>query len=218
MSRPEPIKVVGLGAGGHAKVVIDALNRLATHEIVGLLDSDPALAGKTVMGLPVLGGDDLLSGLGARGVRGAFIGIGGATDNVARRGIYLKAVTAGLEIIKVIHPSAVVAESAAIGPGTVILAAAVVNAGARISENVIVNTGAIVEHDCEVGAHAHIAPGAVVSGGVTIGAHSLVGAGAVVRHGIRVGEGCVIGAGAVVVEDLHAKSVVVGVPARLLRN
>ena len=218
MPRSEPVKVVGLGAGGHAKVVIDALNRRGGHHIVGLLDSSPSLVGRTVMGLQVLGGEELLAGLGARGVRSVFIGVGGASDNVVRQGVYLRAIAAGLEVIRVVHPSAVVSESAFIGAGTVVFAGAVVNADAKIAENVIVNTGAIVEHDCEIDPHAHVAPGAILSGGAIVGACTLVGAGAVVRHGIRIGHGCVIGAGAVVVRDLQDGCIVVGVSARMKRK
>lgn len=80
------------------------------------------------------------------------------------------------------------------------------------------NTGAVAEHDVVLGEYSHLAPRAVVCGGVTIGADSHIGAGAVVKQGLNVGNGTVVGAGAVVVKDFAGGGVLVGVPARLLRQ
>ena len=54
------IQVVGLGAGGHAKVVLEILRLIGQHELVGLLDPNKELWDTEVLGVPVLGDDDLL--------------------------------------------------------------------------------------------------------------------------------------------------------------
>ncbi|MBD3883445.1 gamma carbonic anhydrase family protein [Phormidium tenue FACHB-886] len=51
-----------------------------------------------------------------------------------------------------------------------------------------------------------------------IGRGSLIGIGAIVLDRVRVGEGCIIGAGAVVTKDVPARSLAVGVPAKILRS
>jgi carbonic anhydrase/acetyltransferase-like protein (isoleucine patch superfamily) len=51
-----------------------------------------------------------------------------------------------------------------------------------------------------------------------IGRGSLVGIGAVVLDGVKVGAGCIVGAGSVVTKDVPARSLVVGVPAKVLRS
>jgi sugar O-acyltransferase (sialic acid O-acetyltransferase NeuD family) len=211
----EPTRVLGLGAGGHARVVLDALRRAGEFEVAGFLDPDPTLWGSSVDGVPVLGGDELLEGHYDGAVSHAFIGLGGAGDTRPRRRLYELACARGYEIVSVVDPSALVSPSASVGRGATILQRAVVNAAAAL--DVIVNTGAIIEHDCRVGDHVHVASGAVLASGVVVDDGAHVGAGAVVRQGIRIGAGAVVGAGAAVVADVEPGMVVVGVPASVLR-
>jgi UDP-perosamine 4-acetyltransferase len=208
------IPVVGFGAGGHAKVVIEILRSRAEYKIVGLLETQDALWGTNVLGVEVLGDDSLMAELKQRGIEHAFIGVGTVGDAHPRRQLYEKVVSSGFEIVPSIHAASVVSSSAQIGVGPTIMAGAIVNANAVIGDNVIVNTGAIVEHDCVIGDHTHIATGARLAGGVHVGSGSHIGIGAVVRQEIRIGEGAIVGAGAVVVSDVPAGITVMGVPAR----
>jgi UDP-perosamine 4-acetyltransferase len=210
------IRTVGIGAGGHAAVIIEILRSAACYEIVGLLDVRSELWQKEVDGVPVLGGDELLPSLYDDGVRTAFIGIGGARDNGVRRAAYARAAARGFELLTAVHPRAIVSSGARLGAGASVMAGACVNPGAALGENVIVNTGAIVEHHCVIGDHVHIASGACLAGGVTVGACSHIGLGASVLQNVRIGRSVVVGAGAVVVDDVEDEAVVVGVPARPL--
>jgi acetyltransferase-like isoleucine patch superfamily enzyme len=54
--------------------------------------------------------------------------------------------------------------------------------------------------------------------GIFIGAEVWIGAGVIVQDGCSIGEGTIVGSGAVVNEDLPAKVIAVGLPARVLRN
>jgi sugar O-acyltransferase (sialic acid O-acetyltransferase NeuD family) len=207
------IRAVGIGAGGHARVVLDSVLARGEVEVVGLLDANSTLWGAEMFGVPVLGGDELLEKLAAEGVRHAFVGIGGTRDNKRRAAAFERAHAAGMEVLTVVHPSAVVSPNASLGEGTVVLPGAIVNAGARLGRNVIVNSGAIVEHDCELGDHVHVATGACLAGAVVVGEGSLVGAGASVRQGIRIGPRALIAMGAAVVDDVAEGAAVAGVPA-----
>ena len=51
------LPIILLGAGGHAKVLIDAL-RLQSVEILGIVDVDPNKKGLELMGLPIIGSDE----------------------------------------------------------------------------------------------------------------------------------------------------------------
>lgn len=202
------MRILGVGAGGHAKVLLDALQAAGGHEVVGLLATSGA---GPVLGVPILGGDELLPQLRAEGVTGAFVGLG---NLAARQRLFARLRELGFEVVQIRHPRATVAASVTAGAGLAVLAGAVINPEAVLGDNVIVNTGAVVEHDCRLGSHVHVAPGAVLCGGVHVGDATHVGAGAVVREGLRLGRGVVVGAGAVVVRDVADGQTVVGVPAR----
>lgn len=208
------MKVVGIGAGGHARVLIDAL-RLCGAEVVALTEANEALWNREIAGVRVAGGDDFWPKLLDAGVRHAFIALGSVDSSRARRTVYERAMSAGFEIVSVVHPRAVVASSARLGIGVQILAGSIVNADAIIGDNVIINTAAVVEHDCVIGNHAHIATGARLAGAVRVGEGAHIGIGAAVRQHITIGAEAIVGAGAAVVRDVPPGVTVVGVPARV---
>lgn len=205
--------IVGIGAGGHCKVIIEIIRRTGSWKIAGLLDADPAKKGKCISGIEILGNDDLASALAHQGVRAAFIGIGSVVATQLRRHVFVRCRDLGFELPVLTHPSASVAFDIEIGVGTCIMPGAIVNPGASIGECAIINSGSIIEHDCEISSFAHVSPGAVLGGSVFVGEGAHVGIGSVVRHGIRIGKNAIVGAGAVVVKDVPDDTTVTGVPA-----
>jgi len=210
--------LVGLGAGGHSKVLIEILDLLGQYEVIGLLDRDPEFKGKKIQGVEILGDDTLLQQLARQGIKFFFVGLGGTGNAEPRRTLFEKAMRLNLEPAEIIHPRSVISASAQIGRGTQIMANAVVNPSADIGINNIINTGAIVEHDCLLGDHVHIATGATLASSVKVGNMAHIGAGATVRQLINIGEGAIVGAGAVVVKDVPAGHTVVGNPAKKLEK
>jgi UDP-perosamine 4-acetyltransferase len=207
-----------LGAGGHAKVLIDALRAGGSFVPYGVLDSRYPDGPAEVLGVPVLGDDSLLAEMAGKGVSCFAVGVGSTGDAGPRRRLYALGLSHHLGPVTVIHPAAWVSPWAKLGAGCQLFAGGVVNAGARLGVNVIVNTGAIVEHDCVIGDHAHIATGACLAGAVEVGEGAHVGSGAAVRQQLRIGRHAVVGTGAVVVKDVPEGVVVAGVPARVLRE
>jgi carbonic anhydrase/acetyltransferase-like protein (isoleucine patch superfamily) len=119
---------------------------------------------------------------------------------------------------------------------------AVVMGQVSIASGVSIWYGAVVRGDVErieIGAGTNIQDGAILHGDpghptileayVTVGhravIHSayietgcLIGIGAIVLDGVRVGQGSIIGAGCVVTKDVPPHSLMVGVPAKCLRE
>jgi len=202
-----PISLIG--GGGHAKVVLDAINA-SGRTAHGVYDDHPS---------PAACADGRLRWLGAIPDQldddaGVILAVGGldARERIVGRLDPVRLCDA------VVHPSATVSPSARIGDGSLVGAGAVVHADAVIGLHGIVNTGAIVEHDCVLGLNVHVAPRAVLGGGVTVGDHTLIGIGACVLPGVRIGTQCTVGAGAVVIADVADGAVVVGNPSRTLRS
>lgn len=206
-------RVVVLGGGGHARVVIDVL-RAAGWTVAGYTDPG-ARRGAEIDGAPCLGGDDDLAAIAAEGVAYAALGIG---DNRLRSRLLDRIRERGLSPVTAVHPAATISPAARLGEGVVVMAGAVVNPGTVVEDAAVVNTSASVDHDCRLGRAVHVAPGARLAGSVTVGAETLVGVGAVVGRGLplAIGEGVVIGSGSVVVADLPDGVVVAGNPARPL--
>ncbi|WP_428262265.1 NeuD/PglB/VioB family sugar acetyltransferase [Haliangium sp.] len=206
--------VVIYGAGGHGKVVADAA-LAGGWSVLGFADDDPDKADAEVAALPVLaiGRADLISLCRRRGAA-VICAVG---DNAGRRAQQQALAGAGLELATVVHPAAVVARSARLGPGAVLLAGAIVNPDAEIGPGAIVNTAASIDHDNRIGAFAHVSPGAHTGGTVVVGTGTHVGIGAAVRNDITIGAWSIIGAGAVVVADIPDRVVAYGNPARVVR-
>lgn len=205
-----------LGAGGHAAVLADAL--LATDaRVLGFADSDLTRHGAMLCGLPVLGGDDVLSSYDPRSI--LLVNGLGSLDNrapSARSRLQQTFTAHGWYFATVIHPDACVSRFARLGSGVQVMAGCVVQTDACIGDGAIINTRAVIEHHTTVGAWSHVAPGATVCGHVQLGEFCHVGAGAVIRQGVQLGAQCLIGAGAAVVKDCPDNVVLVGVPARPL--
>ena len=207
-------KIVVVGAGGHARSVVDALcSARSAFTPVVCTDPDPALHGQSVAGVPIAGDDDILPALLASGVAAACVGVGGVGDNRPRAALHARLVRLGFELPAVSHGCAQIASSATVGLGSIVLAGAIVGTETSVGEGVIVGSGAIVEHDCSIGDHVHLASGCVLGGAVTVAAGAHVGLGATVLQGRSVGEWAVVAAGAVVVHDVPAGETVVGCPA-----
>lgn len=205
------MRVIGLGAGGHAKGLVEILVGMG-YETASLLDAKKELVGSKHMGIPVLGDENLLPELAASGVEYFFIGVGTNSEN--RKRLFNLGCSYGLKPLSLIHRSAIISPSANVGFGLSALALSVINADVRIGSNVIVNTGAIVEHDCIIENHVHIAPGACLCGGVRVGEGALVGARATVLRGVTIGKEGIVGAGSVVTRNVAPLSVAVGIPAK----
>jgi sugar O-acyltransferase (sialic acid O-acetyltransferase NeuD family) len=211
---PTAPEIIGIGAGGHARVLVDLIRLTGKWTVHGLLDQDPARNGTKLDDVPVLGDDSLAEPLLESGIRHAFLGVGCIGDCRVRQEIIRRLTALGYHFPVLLHPQAIVAGRVLIGPASCAMAGAIINPGTSVGTAAIINSGAIIEHDCHIGDHAHISPGAILGGGVTVGESSHVGIGAVVRQGIHIGSNALIGAGAVVVKDVADGTKVMGVPAR----
>lgn len=211
-----PLPMIIIGAGGHAKVLIDAL-LLQGKDIIGIVDKEAEKAGTNLLGVPVLGDDTVVLNYAADKVV-LVNAIGSIRDTALREKVYDNFKKLGYSFSGVIHPSAIVARNITFGEGVQVMAGTVIQTGSSIGANSIINTRASIDHDCVIGEHVHIAPGAVLSGSVKIGKGVHIGTGSSIIQSIQIGAGSTIGAGAVVVGNMPEGIAAFGVPAKIVRR
>lgn len=202
--------VIVLGAGGHAKVVIEIL-RAVGYQVsycVGGADSPDEC-----MGVPVLHGDEHLHALRHSGYSLLFPAIG---SNERRERAAAHAVNLGYQLVNAISPHAIISPSIVLGKGIAIMSGAVINAQSTIEDLAIINTGATVDHDCHIGFCAHVAPQCALAGNVTIGPQAFVGIGTSIIPNKTIGNQSIIGAGSVVISDIPSSLTALGNPAKIV--
>jgi acetyltransferase EpsM len=205
--------IILIGAGGHSKVIQDCIAAQGVYTIIGILDDrfeESFEENECIYG--PLNHIDSITKLHQNVV--CLVAIG---NNSIRKQIVdkLQGLTS-LSFGTVIHPSATVSPSAAIGEGTVVMPNVVVNADSKVGKHSILNSGCIVEHDNILGDFVHISPNVALTGSTTIGEGTHVGAGATTIPSTIIGDWVTVGAGAVVINQIPSGKTAVGVPAKII--
>lgn len=204
-------RILIVGAGGFGREVLQwaraAWPEAAAH-IAGFLSADPHILAGHACPLPVIGdpatfepqaGDGFLLAIGIPGVRRRV-----AEDLLAR----------GAEFLSLIHPTAVVAPSAAIGAGSIICPGAIVSDSARLGRFGLVNYHASLAHDSSAGDFTVLSPYATLAGGAHIADDVFLGLHASIGPGVSVGPRSKVAANSCALVDIPADSLVLGVPGR----
>lgn len=144
-----------------------------------------------------------------------FLPVAFAPDR--RRALAQRAGELGLEPADpLLDPTAILAASCRVGPGSFVNAGAVIGALCFIGEATLVNRAASVGHHSVIGDFVSIGPGATVASNARIHDDAVIGAGAVLLPDVTVGRGAVVAGGALVRRDVAEGAVVAGNPARPL--
>jgi sugar O-acyltransferase (sialic acid O-acetyltransferase NeuD family) len=212
-----PLLIVGAGGFGRETAEGDraAEEERPRWDLLGFLDDDPMLQGQEVEGIPVVGP---LSAVERLADAMLVVSVGHPGNYYARQRIVRRLALDPSRYATIVHPAAVVPPSAELGRGTVLLATVVATTGVRIGAHVAVMPGVVLTYDDSVADYATLGAGVRLAGGVRIREGAYVGAGALVREHRTVGAWALVGMGAVVTDDVPAREVWAGVPARFLRR
>jgi sugar O-acyltransferase (sialic acid O-acetyltransferase NeuD family) len=201
-------QLIIIGAGGHAKAIIDVIRQSNQYHLAGLVAEPPPPGVSEVLRVPVLGGDEVLQSLYDKGIRLMAIGVGAINRNRIRYEIFVKMAERGFGFPRIVHPKAVVEPSAEISDGVQVFGMAFIGSDARVGLGAVINTGVLVSHDCKIGDFAHLTPGVVLAGGVEVGSGALIGMGVTTAVGIKIGEWARIGNGARIIGDVPPHTIV----------
>ena len=188
--------IILIGAGGHARVLIDAL-KILKRKIAGATDINPNKIDSKRLGCQVLGTDDIIFRYSPNKIE-LVNGVGSIQVDPLRATLFKKFKDRGYTFANIVHPYSYVSSTVILGEGVQILAGAIVQTGSVILTNSIINTNSSVDHDCRIGEHSHISPAVTLCGDVEIGAGSHVGVGAIVVNGVVLKPGSFIKAGSLV--------------------
>lgn len=194
--------IILLGFGGHARSVIDCVERQGKYRIAGFLDKADRNE-VSYKGYQVIGEDADLEKFYKQGIRYAFVTVGFMGRSTIRNRIYDRLKEIGFLLPNIIDPSAAVADDAVLGEGNFIGKLAMVNADVRMGNMCIINSGAMIEHECQIGDFTHVSVGSVLCGNVRVGENTLIGAGATVIQGISIGNECIVAAGTTVRKNVE---------------
>ena len=208
----QPLLLVG--AGGLARETLElvrAVNRLTpTWDLLGLLDDDSRQHGSEVLGVRVLGPsaavDDHPDAL-------VVACVASPSDPPRRLRLVERLGLPAERYATLVHPAAVLPESATLGPGCIVHATTVLTADVELGAHVAVMPAVVLTHDDVVGDGVTFGAGARVAGAVRIERGAYVGSGALVRENLVIGSGAVVGMGAVVTRSVPAGEVWAGIPA-----
>lgn len=205
-------KVVIFGSEGHAKVLIEVIERQGEYSICSVVDLNPTKNHLGVYG--IISEEKFFTDPSCKK---GFVAIG---DNFTRSKVVNKIVAKipEFKFISAIHPSAQLGNNISIGQGTCVMANATINSDSILGSHVIVNTNSSIDHDCKLDDYASIAPNSALGGGCHVGKFSAISIGANVIHGLKVGENTVIGAGATLVRNADSHGVYLGTPARRFKT
>ena len=175
-----------IGAGGHARPVIQLLQHLGCF-IGGVYDQsyDPAVKERILQveikgAFPDKSDDQKL-----------VLAIG---DNDQRRMVF-EIHRAAILKDSIVHPAALIEPSSQIGQANVIFARAYLSSMANIGDNNIINAGAIIEHESIIGSHCHVSVGAIVCGRVKIGDNCFILENQTIQPNVQIGNNVMIWSG-----------------------
>lgn len=213
-------KIVVFGTGGNCIDILDTIREInkieRTYDCVGFLDDNQGTWGKDIHGVPVLGP---LSKAKEFVDSCYFVnGIGSQKNFYKKKQIIAKSQVPLNRFETIIHPSATVSDMAKIGKGVVILQNVTIASNVEIGNHVIILPNSVISHDDVIKDYSCITAGVCISGGVTVGESSYLGTNCSIIENIVIGKHSLIGMGSVVIDHVPENSVMVGNPARFLRN
>lgn len=207
-----------IGGGNGAIQVLDAVAKIASQRAVAIMDDNPALEGKRVGGVPVIGGIDLDRAL-ALHREGDFDAavITVSTSIPFRQRIFDEWHARGIPFANVIHPSAVIGANVTLGEGNLILAFCNISACATLGDNNFISPYCSIEHHCVLGSHCSFGPAVITSGEVHIGDRVRFGTGIFIEPHVTIGQDAVVGSGCALWSHVPERSIVKTKPNYVIR-
>ena len=206
-----------IGASGFGREVawlVERINKqMPTWNIVGFIDDNESIQGKTINGYKVLGKTtDVVSFPDAFFV--CAVGASRIREKIICR---VKKKNPNIKFGTLIDPTVEMSDLVTIGEGSIICAHTIITVNISIGNHVIINLDCTIGHDAVLHDFVTLYPSVNVSGITKIGYAVELGTGMQIIQGKTVGDYSIVGAGAIVVKDIPEKCTAVGSPAKPIK-
>lgn len=212
--------IIIFGTGGNCLDILDSINEINeieyTYNCVGFLDDNSENWGKEFFGVKVLG--PLSSANNYLNDCYFVNGIGSEKNFYKKEAIISKSNIPLERFETIIHPTASVSKMSKIGKGCVIFQNVTITSNVSIGNHVVILPNSVISHNNIIKDYTCIASGVNVSGGVAIGKSCYFGTNSSIIGNIKIGDYSLIGMGSNVLSNVKENSVMIGNPARYLRN
>jgi sugar O-acyltransferase (sialic acid O-acetyltransferase NeuD family) len=205
-------RIIIVGAGGFGREVLQwARHAWPEHvaKIAGFLSEDPTKLNGHGTNLPILGSPE---DFGPRPTDGLLLAIGIPR---VRRQVAERLEARGARFLTLIHPTAIVADTAEVGLGTVICPYAIVSDSVRLGRFVLVNYHASLAHDASAGEFSILSPYSGLGGNASIEVDVFLSMHVTVGPRVHVASGAVVSANSCVLQHSPPNSMIYGVPGRV---
>ena len=213
-------KIVLIGAGGFGREVasiIEVLNNIKpTYELLGFLDDGEKYHdGTMINGYPWLGTHEWIIDYKDSIVCTCTIG-----NNKIKGRIQQELTEKGVifETIIAYGGFGYIGQHTEIGPGCVLYGGVTIAVNCKIGAGVLMNQMVNIGHDVEIGDYTTIMPFVGISGNCKVGSEVNIGGHAFLVPGRKVGDRATIAAGSIVFSNVKAGTVVLGNPAKRMRE
>jgi len=105
-----------------------------------------------------------------------------------------------------------------LGKGVCLMSGCSLTNDIKIGAGCLINLHCTVGHDSVIGDFTELSPGVHISGNCSIGSYCNLGTNATILPKVVLGDNVMVGAGAVVTKDVPSNSLVVGIPAKVVRE
>lgn len=204
------MKLAIIGAGGHAKSVID----IVKGKNFFLFDDKKKFLEIDNSKIKVSGSYKTIS-IFKKKISKVVVTIG---NNNRRKKVYDILKKKKFKFATLIHPKSYFSIGSECGEGSTIMQGSLINTDSKIGKNCIINTNSSIDHDCVINDHTHICPGVTIAGQVTIGKNCWIGLGAKIVENCVIGDNVFVAAGSVVTKNIKSNSFVKGVPAKYAKK